>query len=307
MSSAPRAARRIVVTGAGGQLGWELLRCLAPLGEVIGTVRRHPAAGQAQLDLAAPAQLGTALRELRPDVVVNAAAYTAVDAAEDDPDTARAVNADAVAELARSCAGRGATLVHFSTDYVFDGRSSRPYTEQDRPAPLGVYGVTKLAGEQAARSLAPRHLVLRSSWVYGLRGKNFVQTMLRLGGSDVPLRVVADQYGTPTWSRLLAAFTAQLLGRDADWLAERSGLYHVCAPDHASWHQLACRAIERCHGAPRAAAVQAIATADYPTAARRPAWSVMDPGLAHRTFGLSLPPWGRQLDLMLDDRGPACD
>ncbi len=197
---------RILLTGVNGQVGWELQRTLAPLGEVI-------AAGRDRLDLADTASIRRRVEAIAPDLIVNPAAYTAVDKAESEPDLAHAINATAPGELAQAAAARGIPLVHFSTDYVFDGKKSGAYTEADMPNPLGVYGASKLAGEQAVARAGTPHLILRTSWVYGLRGRNFLLTMQRLARERDTLAVVDDQFGSPTWSRLIAEAAALVVAR----------------------------------------------------------------------------------------------
>jgi dTDP-4-dehydrorhamnose reductase len=290
----------IVVTGAGGQIGYEAVRQLAPLGKVVGLTR-------ADLDLASPAAIREMVRTLRPRVIVNAAAYTAVDGAESEPTLCAAINADAPGVLADEARRLGALLVHYSTDYVFDGTKGAPYTETDPPAPLNVYGSTKLGGEQAIRAAGGLHLILRTSWVYGTRGTNFLRTMLRLARERAELRVVNDQFGAPTWSRSIASLTADIVGhelaRGDDFGTGLSGLYHLTAAGSTTWYEFARRILD---GDPKrdeqvCRSVIPISTADYPTAARRPAYSVLDCTAFADRFRISLMDWREQLTLVLDE------
>jgi len=275
---------RILITGRNGQVGWELERTLAPLGDIVALDR-------AGLDLADPDRLRAVVGDVRPDIVVNAAAYTAVDKAETEAALATAINGTAPGILAEECKRSGALLVHYSTDYVFDGSKDGPYTEDDPTCPINVYGASKLAGEQAIQAVAGRHLILRTSWVYGLRGHNFLRTIRRLAAERAELRIVADQIGAPTWSRLIAETTAALLARPA--VAE--GLFHLTAGGATSWHGFAA-AIVAAQGA--ATTVTPITTADYPLPARRPANSRLDCGKL-RGLGLAVVPWQEQLRLCL--------
>ncbi|UNK50658.1 dTDP-4-dehydrorhamnose reductase [Lysobacter sp. S4-A87] len=284
---------KVLVPGANGQVGHALLRSLATLGEVVATTRSGQLADGAaceQFDLADLDAIAPLLDRVRPDVVVNAAAYTAVDRAEDDAEAAFRANAAGPGRLAVECAARDIALVHYSTDYVFDGQGSRPYREDDATAPIGVYGQSKLAGEEAIAASGVRHLILRTAWVYGLYGANFLRTMLRVGAERDELRVVADQRGTPTPAWLIADVTAELLRNGFD----RSGVMHLVAGGETSWHGFAeaifagavpAGLIER---APR---VTAIATSDYPTRARRPAYSVLDTRRLQSEHGIALPDW----------------
>ena len=270
---------RILLAGRNGQVGRELLKTLAPLGEIL-------APGRAELDLRDAVRLREAVRAANADVIVNAAAYTAVDQAESERDAAFAVNALAPGILAEEAKKSGALLVHYSTDYVFDGEKPAPYVEEDQPNPLNVYGASKLAGERAIAASGCRHLILRTSWVYGPRGSNFMLTMLRLARERAELRVVDDQVGAPTSSLAIARATAQVLRPGAH------GTYHMSAAGHTSWCGFA-RAILRRAGS--ATPVAAIRTADYPTPARRPRNSRLDCARLRADFGLALAPWEEQL------------
>lgn len=290
---------KILLTGKHGQLGFELRRSLALLGDIYATD-----AGQCDLrDEAAMCELVAAYR---PDLIVNAAAYTAVDKAESDAATAHAVNARAAAIFAEQAERLGAMLVHFSTDYVFDGNKHGAYAESDMPNPQNVYGATKLAGEQAVQLGCARHLILRSSWVVGAHGNNFAKTMLRLAEQRDTLDVVADQFGAPTSAALLADLTAHLLQQARrDGADFPYGLYHATAGGDTSWHQYACHVIERARAAGRPMrvardAVRPIPASAYPTLARRPGNSRLDTTRLRATFGLHLPHWQEGVDHVLD-------
>lgn len=293
----------IIVTGADGQVGWELCRALAPLGRVVALRR-------SDVDLAEHDRLREAVRGLRPALIVNAAAYTAVDRAESEREAAFAVNAVAPGVLAAEAARTGATIVHYSTDYVFDGAADRAYVEDDPPSPMSVYGASKLAGDEAVAASGAPHLILRTSWVYAARGSNFMRTMLRLAHEREELRVVADQSGAPTPARLVAQVTAQLLARHAtgasfELPAERWGSYHVASSGVTSWYEFACAilALDPRRDDQRCRAVTPIATSEFPTPARRPAYSVLDTGKLERTWGLRMPEWRGQLELVMREYG----
>lgn len=284
---------RILLTGVNGQMGWELRRTLAPLGEVIAADRKV-------LDLADTAHIRSQVAALAPDLIVNPAAYTAVDQAESEPALAYAINAAAPGELA-AC---GVPLVHFSTDYVFDGRKGDAYTEADAPNPLGVYGASKRAGEDAVAQAGTPHLILRTSWVYGLRGRNFLLTMQRLARERETLSVVDDQFGAPTWSRLVAEATALVVAR---WLgrgdlAADAGVYHLACSGRTSWHGFAAAILADLarRGETRLARLGAIPTSGYPTPAARPANSTLDCSKLAATFGVRLPDWDAALALCLE-------
>ena len=282
---------KVLITGANGQVGWELQRSLAPLGEVL-------ALGHAQLDLANADAIRQALRHAAPDLIVNAAAYTAVDRAEQEPELAQAVNGDAPGIMAEEAQRLNAALVHFSTDYVFDGSKGAPYEEIDAPNPQSVYGATKLAGEKAISAVNGAHLILRTSWVYGARGKNFLLTMQRLTRERDELRVVDDQIGAPTWSRMLAEATGLILGQClhkgnvAERLHEKSGLYHLSAAGQTSWFGFASAIVQHAEKAPR---MTPIPTSDYPLPAARPAYSVLANDKIARNFSIRLPDWHQSL------------
>ncbi|MDQ8051335.1 dTDP-4-dehydrorhamnose reductase [Luteibacter sp.] len=284
---------KLLVIGGNGQVGHELLRSLASLGAVVATTRSgklDDGAACEPFDLADLDAIAPLLDRVRPEVVINAAAYTAVDRAEDDAEAAFRVNAEGPGRLAAECAARSIALVHYSTDYVFDGQGDRPYREGDATAPIGVYGRSKLAGEQAIAASGVRHLILRTAWVYGLHGANFLRTMLRVGAEREELRVVADQRGTPTPAWLIADVTAAILRGGID----QSGVMHLVAAGETTWHGFA-EAIfaESVRGGliGRAPRVTAITTSDYPTRARRPAYSVLDTRRLQSGFDIALPDW----------------
>lgn len=293
----------IAVLGADGQVGHALVRALAPLGTVA-------ALGRAACDLARPDAAASVVRVAGPRVVVNAAAYTAVDRAEDDAEACSVVNADAPRAIAAACADVGAAFVHFSTDYVFDGHKGAPYTEEDAPAPLNVYGCTKWAGERAVASATDAYAVFRTSWVYDpRRGHNFVRTIRRLAAERPEVEVVDDQRGAPTYAVLLAAAVAQVIGAalrapdgPAAWLAERAGTYHLAATGDTSWYEFAEAVLAADAGANRAprARVQPVPSAARAGRATRPANSGLDSSRAAAVFGVRLPHWREQLRLALD-------
>ncbi|WP_420823406.1 dTDP-4-dehydrorhamnose reductase [Trinickia diaoshuihuensis] len=296
------APRTILLTGANGQVGFELARSLQGFGRVV-------ACDRSALDLADLAKVRDAVREIRPALIVNAAAYTAVDQAETDVDAAMRINAQAPGILAEEAARIHAPLVHYSTDYVFDGRAPNAYVEDDETNPQNTYGRSKLAGEQAISAAGGAHLIFRTSWVYGARGKNFLLTMLRLGGERPELRVVADQIGAPTWSNTIAVMTANVLAQaigtgakdDApwnDWWRERSGVYHLTAAGQTSWHGFA-EAIFELAGLAKKPTVHAIPASAYPTPATRPSNSRLSNDKLARTFGLRAPEWREALSLCL--------
>jgi len=292
-----------MVLGGDGQVAWELRRTLAPLGEVIAVGRRG---ASHTVDFMRPETIAPLVETIRPDWIVNAAAYTAVDKAEQEPDAAHAVNAVAPGLLAEAAGRIGAQLVHYSTDYVFDGTATAPYTEDATPNPQSVYGRTKLDGEEAIARSGCDWLVLRTAWVYGARGGNFMRTMRRLAREREELRVVADQHGAPTWSRHLAEATAQILaglGDDRAAWHRACGVYHLTSAGATTWHGFADAIVEglRAREDIPCRQVNAIATADYPSPAKRPAYSVLDNEKAARAFGIRLPDWRDALARVQDD------
>jgi len=294
---------RIVLFGKNGQIGWELQRALAPLGEVIAIGRDDapPHAGNF-LD---PDTLAETVRTLAPAVIVNAAAHTAVDQAESEPEAARLINAAAPAVLAREAASLGAWLLHYGTDYVFDGSGTTPWREDSPTAPLNVYGRTKLEGEQAIRASGCAHLILRTSWVYAARGNNFAKTMLRLAAERDRLAVVDDQVGAPTGAELLADISAHVL-RSAVHRPELGGTYHLAAEGETSWYGYARHVITyaRLRGRKLKAtpdSINPVATSDFPKPARRPLNSRLDTHKLCAAFGLEMPAWELGVEHMLDE------
>jgi len=284
---------RILLTGRTGQVGWEIERGLSRLGHVF-------AFDHASLDLANPDQIVARVREVKPDLIVNAAAYTAVDRAESEPDLATRVNGAAPGILAEEAKRLGALLIHYSTDYVFDGAKPTPYLETDSPHPINAYGRSKLEGERAIQASGCRHLILRTSWVYGLRGKNFLLAVLRLAREHRELRVVDDQIGAPTWCRDLATATAHLANEVAAGRAE--GLYHLTAAGATSWCGFA-REILRASMIDTP--VKAISTREYAAPAKRPANSLLSGAAIAARWKLVLPEWQNSLAVCLRDATPA--
>lgn len=284
----------ILLIGRNGQLGWELRRALAPLGHLT-------ALGRQELDLTDVEAIRQVVRHAGPTLIVNAAAYTAVDRAQQERETAFAINAVAPRVLAEEARRLGAALIHYSTDYVFDGAKSAPYREIDAPRPLNVYGESKLEGERAIEAVAPPHLILRTSWVYGLRGGNFLLTILRLARERDSLRVVDDQIGAPTWSRLIAEASAAIVaqahahGGITEFLADKGGLYHLAAGGQTSWCGFAQAIVAHAPLLSRRPPVAPIPSREYPLPAPRPAYSVLDSSRAARVFGVVLPDWQASL------------
>ncbi|EKT4103264.1 TPA: dTDP-4-dehydrorhamnose reductase [Stenotrophomonas maltophilia] len=283
----------VLVFGGNGQVGQELLRVLAPLGKVVATTRSGtlPDGSACETaDFGQPDSLPTLLNRLQPSIVVNAAAYTAVDRAEQEVDAAFAANAQAPGVIARWCAAHGVPFVHYSTDYVFDGQGAAPYREDEPTAPLGVYGTSKRDGEDAVRAAGGRHLIFRTAWVYASHGANFLRTMLRVGAERDALRVVADQIGTPTPAALIADVTVQAL-QHSDQL---SGTWHLTANGQTSWHGFAEAIFAEALATgvlAKVPTVEAIPSSEYPTPAKRPAWSVLDNRKLQQDFGIVLPTW----------------
>jgi dTDP-4-dehydrorhamnose reductase len=294
---------KLLLLGKGGQVGWELQRALAPLGELVACDFDTP--GDLKADFAQPEALAPLIRRLQPDVIVNAAAHTAVDKAESEADFARALNAAAPGVVAREAAALGALMVHYSTDYVFDGSGSAARDESAATGPLNVYGLTKLEGEDFVRASGCAHLILRTSWVYAARGGNFARTMLKLAAERDSLNVIADQYGAPTGAELLADVTAHTLLR-ARATPALGGTYHCVAGGETNWHGYASFVIEwaRQHGVPikvAADAIKAIPTSAYPTPAARPLNSRLDTRKLQAAFGLTLPHWQLGVERMLTE------
>ena len=284
---------RILLSGKNGQIGWELGRSLAPVGDLV-------AFDHASLDLADRDQIVRRVREIRPGLIVNAAAYTAVDRAESEPELAERINAEAPRILAEEARRVNALLIHYSTDYVFDGTKPSAYVETDVTDPTNAYGRSKLSGEQGIRASGCRHLILRTSWVYGARGSNFLLTVLRLARERRELRVVDDQVGAPTWCRDIAVATARLAVEAVS--GDVGGLYHLTASGSTSWCGFA-REILRLRGIDRP--VRAISTAEYPTLAKRPANSILSNAAISARYGLGLPEWRNSLSNCLSEIGSA--
>lgn len=283
----------VLVFGGNGQVGQELLRALAPLGRVVATTRSGKLADGSAcevVDFDVPDSLPALLDRLQPAVVINAAAYTAVDKAEQEAEAAFRANAQAPGTIAQWCAAHGVPMVHYSTDYVFNGQGVAPYVEDEATEPLGVYGASKRDGEGMVRAAGGRHLIFRTAWVYASHGGNFLRTMLRVGAERDELRVVADQVGTPTSAALIADVTAQALQHPG----QLSGTWHLTASGQTSWHGFAEAIFAEALAAgvlAKAPTVRAISSAEYPTPAKRPAWSVLDNRKLQQDFGIALPAW----------------
>jgi dTDP-4-dehydrorhamnose reductase len=293
---------KILLFGKNGQVGWELQRSLAPLGEVLALDRRSTPHGG---DLSQPERLAQTVRDWRPDVIVNAAAHTAVDKAESEPDLARCLNATAPAALAQAAAEVGAWLVHYSTDYVFNGQGDLPWQEGDATGPLSVYGQTKLEGEQAIAASGCKHLIFRTSWVYAARGGNFAKTMLRLAAERERLTVINDQHGAPTGADLIADVTAhairQVMANSAPTLA---GIYHLVASGETTWHGYASHVISQARNIQpelgmKVSDIAPVPTSAFPTPAQRPLNSRLSTHKLQQAFGLVLPPWQQGVNRML--------
>lgn len=288
---------RILLTGRNGQVGWELQRSLAPLGEVIAFDRRG-------MDLRKPDAICKVIREVKPQLIVNAAAYTAVDQAEAEPQVAMAINGIAPGIIAEEAKKLSAFLVHYSTDYVFDGFKQGLYTEEDEPNPLNAYGRSKLAGEKAIQEVGARHLIFRTSWVYGTRGKNFLLKVIQLAKEQDELRIVADQLGAPTWSRAIAEWTLRAISEQG----EVSGIYNMTAGGFTSWHGFASLILEtlsnhETRGAIRAKSVRPIVTHDYSLPAIRPLNSRLSTKKFSEQFGLVMPGWAESVRLCVKEIG----
>jgi dTDP-4-dehydrorhamnose reductase len=285
---------RLLVIGANGQVGCELRQSLAPLGEVIALDR-------AACDLARPAEVARILRAATPDVIVNAAAYTAVDRAEQEEELATLINGTAVGEIAQAARQLGALLIHYSTDYVFDGRKDAPYAEDDVPSPISAYGRSKLAGERAIAQCGGRYLIVRTSWIYAARGHNFLKTVLRLARERDELRIVDDQIGAPTWARDLAAATAVMTRQARQEIARddfESGLFHVTGSGATSWFIFAQAAVKQAEQSgllARKSKIVPIASSEYPVAATRPKNSRLSGARARHRFQIALPEWEQSL------------
>ena len=285
---------RILLIGKIGQVGWELRRTLAPMAQVV-------CVDFPEIDLTSGDSIRQWAREARPNIVINAAAYTAVDKAESEADRAMKINGVAPGILAEEAKKLGALLVHYSTDYVFDGTKTEPYVEGDAPNPLGVYGRSKLAGDEAVRAVGGTHLIFRLCWVYGARGQNFMLTMMRLARERETLRIVIDQIGCPTWSRMIAETTALAVKQAARDFAAYTGTYHLASSGVTSWHSFAEAIVNQMpRDGRKCSRVEAIASSEYPTPTKRPAYSVLACEKLKRTFGLQLPAWEGSLNQALE-------
>ena len=301
---------KLLITGANGQVGWHLQRTLAPMAKVM-------AIDIDELDLTDLAAVSRTVREFGPDIVVNAAAYTAVDKAESEPELARAINVAAPGQIAAECARSGALMVHYSTDYVYDGSKTEPYEETDPTGPLSVYGETKLAGDRAIMASGCAHIILRTTWVYDIRGKNFLRTILRLAREKEELRIVGDQYGAPNWARGLAEATTIILARSLEEKGASgkwpTGLFHLTSAGKTSWAGFARAILEEYEalgggadtaeysGALKTNRVVDIATQEYPLPARRPQNSLLSTARLQKRFGVTMPDWRAQLRLAMQD------
>jgi dTDP-4-dehydrorhamnose reductase len=283
---------KILLTGRTGQVGYELERSLQSLGEIIAVDR-------GQMDLTNLDQVRDVIRHVKPTLIINPAAYTAVDLAESEPGLAMRVNAEAPAVMAEEAKKLGAAMIHYSTDYVFDGTKRAPYIESDPTCPINVYGLTKLAGEKAIQAAGIKHLILRTSWVYSMRGKNFLLTVLRLAQQRDELRIVADQYGAPTWCRTIADTTAHIVAQmkySQDWWQEKSGIYHLTAQGQTTWAGFT-EAILVNAASQKKTSVAAITTKEYPLPAKRPEYSVMSCEKLMNATHFGLPAWEKALQL----------
>lgn len=288
----------ILLTGKNGQVGWELQRTLASLGNVIATDRK-------QLDLAIPDAIRKIVRKYQPDLIVNAAAYTAVDKAESESEQAMAINGTAPGVLAEEAKRINASIIHYSTDFVFDGQSSQPYTEEDKPNPINIYGKTKLAGERAVQEVGGAHLILRTSWVFGNRGKNFLLTMQRLAKEREELNIVADQVGCPTWARIIAEVTAQIFvnilssgNKPTEAMLQKNGIYHIASAGSTTWYDFAKDIIELSNIKPKPT-LTPINTEDYPLPASRPRYTCLASDKVKEKFNIHMPDWREMLGLCL--------
>lgn len=289
---------KILLIGPTGQVGWELLRCLQPLGQVFSAGRNH---SELAIDLTYPDSIRKVIREVKPAIILNAAAYTGVDKAEQEPELANAINGTAPGIIAEESLRLKTLLIHYSTDYVFDGNHDLPFTETDAVNPLGIYGASKLAGEQAIATIGGQYFIFRTAWVYGLRGQNFLRTMQRLAKERDELKIVADQIGAPTWSLMIAQATAHILAQLRSPLhsiniEKLSGIYHLTCAGQTNWYEFAKAIIAQ---SDKQARVLPITTADYPTPAKRPAYSVLSNAKLAETFGITLPAWDKALLICL--------
>ncbi|MCP3868227.1 MAG: dTDP-4-dehydrorhamnose reductase [Gammaproteobacteria bacterium] len=306
--------QNILLIGKNGQVGWELQRTLAPLGNLVVTDRGDK---NLPVDLSNPDEIRSLVRKIRPALIINAAAYTEVDKAEEEFDKAMAINGTAPGVLAEEARETGAALVHYSTDYVYDGKADAPYKESDTPTPINAYGCSKLEGDRAVEAVGGAYLILRTSWIYGTRGSNFLLTMLRLARERETLKIVDDQTGSPTWCRLIAECTAQILARAncrsgtdknlnfIEYLENYKGIYNLTSSGSTSWYGFARAILDDTQGIfeNRIKEISPIPTSQYPVAAPRPTFSAMSGEKLYCTFGQRLPQWHQALDLCLQDLG----
>lgn len=278
--------KKIAIIGKDGQVGWELCRAMAPLGDV-------QAFGREEFNLSRPQAMREILRASKPDIILNAAAYTDVEKAEAEPEAAALVNGTGPAILAEEAKRLGAILVHYSTDYIFDGTSRTPYREEDQPHPLNSYGRSKLDGEKAIESFGGRFLILRTSWIYGMRGRNFLLTMLKLAKDKDELKIIADQVGAPTWCRLIAEATALILAQERD----KSGTFHLSCSGETSWYHFAKKIFQSSPKPPR---LTPISSKEYVSAVQRPPYSVLSNEKIKKEFNITLPDWQTALKLCLE-------
>lgn len=293
---------KILLLGKNGQVGWELQRTLATLGDLV-------AMDQKDLDLVDGKAIQQSVQEIRPHLIVNAAAYTAVDKAEEEHQLAMAINATAPGILAQEAKKINAALIHYSTDYVFDGTKREPYNEEDKPNPINIYGKTKLAGEKAIQEVGAPYLIFRTSWVYGMRGKNFLLTMLKLARERKEIGVVDDQFGSPTWCRMIAEITAQIVARGNsevyDYIDNHSGIYNLTSSGSTSWYGFTktILGLDPNRQEQKCRELRAITTEDFPTPAKRPKYSVLEKTKLKETFNLNIPLWDQQLAKTLERLG----
>ena len=294
-------SRKILLIGPTGQVGWELLRCTQSLGDVLAVSRSQCHQAHTHLDLSDLDAIRKIIQDIKPAIILNAAAYTAVDKAEEEDAQVYHINGTVPGILAEEAKKVGAILVHYSTDYVFNGENIVPYKETDPVSPIGIYGNSKLEGEKAIQAVGGSYLIFRTAWVYGNRGRNFLLTMQRLAQERDLLKIVSDQVGTPTWSRMIAEATAQVLTQLHSPLYQAdtktlSGIYHLTCAGQTSWYEFAKAIIAHMPHSPQ---ILPIATADYPTPAKRPAYSVLSNEKLAQTFGINLPSWDKALALCL--------
>lgn len=285
---------KILLLGKNGQIGWELQRTLLQLGGIT-------ALGRQELDLTDQLALRSAIRAIKPDLVVNAAAYTAVDKAEVEHELAMSINGVAPGIIAEEIARIKAVLIHYSTDYIFDGTKKTPYTENDQPKPLNIYGKTKLAGEEAILQTGCSHIILRTSWVYSQRGRNFLKTIIRLASEKDELTIINDQYGSPTWSRIIAEATSQIIGSNCRF-EDKKRLYHLSASGVTTWYGFAMAILNKLKIAKKnIPVIKPVSTKDFSSKTVRPLFTVLDNTSIKEQLGIKTPSWQQQLDMAMDE------